>query len=277
MPTLPITIAAIVAPAVAAPVANRVGDVMEPRVVRADGTPLTSGDVVGWIETEGGQMPKGTTRLAIIDTAQRVAGVLDHVETVRGSKRHHRIHLNRIPEDMGNENRTGPVGQSRFQQIDVDVVGPHLAVDEDRNQTVLHNRRDGRGEGRRRRDDLIAGLQWAVQLRGPQRRHRHQVARGTGVDREDVLEPQVCLEVIGERLCTRSIGEPEVQDRLDAGLQLTLVIDAPTVIDERLTGHKGSILALAGVCQAVVLAHLRKDLLPQARDIGIIRHGHPPT
>ena len=144
--------------------------------------------------------------------------------------------------------------ERRFQQIHVDVVRADFAIDEDRHQLVLHDGGDGGGEGRGGGDDLVAGFQRARNLPRAQRRHRHQIGRRSGVDREDALQTHVLAQPLGERLHARAIGEPEVEHGLDGALQFALVVNASAVVDKRLAGDK----VRTAVRQAMILCNFGK-------------------
>ncbi|OQA63195.1 MAG: hypothetical protein BWY39_01163 [Spirochaetes bacterium ADurb.Bin269] len=102
--TFAVALALVVAPAVATPIADGVRDVVQFLVIRAHRAALAGGDVVRRIEAKGGEMAERAATLAIVAAAERVAGILDHVEVVRLREVHHAIHLHRIAEDVRDEN-----------------------------------------------------------------------------------------------------------------------------------------------------------------------------
>src|SRR5438128_158983 len=75
-------LAAGIAPAVAAPVADRLDDPLQARPVREHGAALAHRDLVGRVEREGREVAERADGLAADPGAERVAAVLDEEEVV---------------------------------------------------------------------------------------------------------------------------------------------------------------------------------------------------
>ena len=68
--------------AVAAPVAEAFGNLLQLAVVGEDRTALAHGDVVRRVETQGADVTEGTDHLPVVGRAERIAAVLDQPEIV---------------------------------------------------------------------------------------------------------------------------------------------------------------------------------------------------
>ncbi len=125
----------------------------------------------------------------------------------------------------------------------------------------MHERRDRGGETGRGGDDLVAGLQWALDAAGAQGGDGEQIGRGAGVNREGasltfVVRAQKIGQSLLEGVGARANGEPEIQHRIDGSRYLALVVDAAGVMDPRLAGLKGPV----GVGRVVIFDRLGYNL-----------------
>ncbi len=156
-----------IAPAIAPPVAERRGDLLEERLVGGHGPALSHGDVVGGVEAEGGEVPEGPGQTSPVAGAQRVAVVLDQPEPLLARQRADRVQIEGVAEGVRQEDRararTDRLGHPRGRRI----VGAELDVHEDRHEPVLEDRVDGGRKSRGRSDDLVARLAGAARRAPP--------------------------------------------------------------------------------------------------------------
>ena len=73
-----------IAPAVAAPVAKRFGQLLERGRLREHASAFAHGDVVRGIEAGGGEVAEGANGAPVVERADGVATILDHPEVVFG-------------------------------------------------------------------------------------------------------------------------------------------------------------------------------------------------
>ncbi len=127
------------APAVAAPVAEGLGEHLEPALVRDDAAALAHRDVVGGIEARRREVARGADVAAVVRGADGVAAVLDEQQVVLLAERRDRVEVERVAQRVGDHHRPRPGRQRVLEMRDVDVVGRYVDVEEDR-----HERRSAR-------------------------------------------------------------------------------------------------------------------------------------
>ena len=103
-------------------------------------------------------MPKGAEKLPVVTGAHCLAGVLDQVEVVLLAKVHQGRYICRVAQHMRDEDRSRPLREGARELGDIQVVGGWHAVDEHRNQAVLHQGRHRGRKGRGGRDHFVARL-----------------------------------------------------------------------------------------------------------------------
>ncbi len=204
------------APAVTAPVAERLDELLQRRPVRQHRATLTEGDLMGGIERERRQVAERPDLPAVPGRAERVAAVLDQPQTVALAERRDGIEVERIAQRVGHHHRPRAIAHRRLQPLNVDVVLGQGDVDEDGHEPVLQDRVDGGWEAGRDRDHLVARAQPPIaQARGRQRRERQQVGRRAGVDEQRMPVAGDAAELALEGCRLGPGGEPEVEARAD--------------------------------------------------------------
>ena len=114
----------------------------------------------------------------------------------------------------------------RLDGVDVDLEGVGRDVDEHRHEPLAHHRRDVGGEGQRRGDDLVAGVE-VEQFDGQVERRAARVAHHAAALAEELGDPPFHrLDVAPDP----QGGRPTAQ-HLDDGLDLALVVDRSGVLD----------------------------------------------
>ena len=88
--------AVVIALAVTAPVAHAAGETGQAWIAGEHRASLAGGHVVSRVEAEGRHVAKGAHHPPVVGGSQRVADVLNDVETVGAGEIHHRLHLDWI-------------------------------------------------------------------------------------------------------------------------------------------------------------------------------------
>ncbi len=115
VPTFTVACALVIAPTIAPPIPDGMGDVMQLPITGADGPTLARRDMMRRIEAERCKIAESTAWRPIKGAPQCITGILDHVESVSLCKGHYLIHLHRITEDVGHEDRPAPLGERCLQ------------------------------------------------------------------------------------------------------------------------------------------------------------------
>jgi len=136
------------------------------------------------------------------------------------------------------KNRARLWADGRFNLRHVNVVDARLAIDEDRHESVLHQRCKRRRKSHRRRDDLVAAPQAVLDLRAEQRGNHEQIRRRAGVDEISRVALEIVAHLRFELLRERSRRQPELEDALDPESHFLVVKDATRVGDFCFTRHK---------------------------------------
>ena len=155
-------VAAGVAPAVPAPVADRLGHAPERGALHQDRAALPGGDLVGGIEGERREVAERPDRAPVVGPAEGVAAVLDQHQLVAAAERLDGLEIERVAQRVGDHDRARARREGVLQLVDVDVVARQLDVDEHGHEAVLHDRIDRRGKAGRDRDHLVARTQPAL-------------------------------------------------------------------------------------------------------------------
>ena len=134
------------------------------------------------IKRDGRHRAEGADELAVPGRAERVAAVLEQPEIVLLREGGERVEIARDADGVRDENRARLRADGGLDLRDVDVVDAGLAIDEDGDESVLHQRRERGGKRDRRRDDLVARAQAVLDLRAEQRGDHEQIRRRAGVD-----------------------------------------------------------------------------------------------
>ncbi len=205
-------LAAGLAPAVAAPVADRLHDLLQLGPVGEHSAALAQRDLVGRVERQRGELAPPAHVSVAEGGPEGVAAVLHQEQVVPAAELADRRQVERVSERVGDHHRAGAVGHRRFERIDVDVVGGQRDVHEHRHQVVLDDRVDGGREARRDGDHLVPRPQPAVaQLGRAERRQREQVGGRPRVHQQCVAMPRDLAQTALEHRGLRPCGEPEVQ------------------------------------------------------------------
>jgi hypothetical protein len=118
------------------------------------------------------------------------------------------------------------------------TVDARLAIDKDRHEAVLHERRQRGRKRHRRSDDLIAAPKAVLDLRAEQRRDHEQVRRGTRIDEVGRVGAEIVAHLLLELVRKGAGGEPEIEDAFGAKAQFLVIINAPGVGNFALAGDK---------------------------------------
>ncbi len=171
--------------------------------------------------------------------AERVAHVLDDPEVVTSRHLEDAIDVERVPERVGQDDRPRPGADRLLEKLRVEVVGRELDVEEDRHETVLEDRVEGRRETGRARDDLVARLQPTLaEHRRGQRRQREEVRRGARVDEERETDSHGTRDGTLELVREPPGGQPEVERGVDEMPDVVGVEDLSADRDRRLAGDE---------------------------------------
>ncbi|MNS98122.1 hypothetical protein D3C72_1324790 [compost metagenome] len=160
--------------AVTTPVAERLGDQLELGVVGEHRAAFTHGDVVGWVEAQGGDVSEGADQLAVVGGAQGVTAVFDQPQVVLLANLLDLGQVERVAQGVGEHDGLGFRSNGGLDQVCIDVVGGHVDVDEHRDGAKLHDRVDGRRKAGCYADHFVTFLDGArTQLGRSQRAERH--------------------------------------------------------------------------------------------------------
>jgi hypothetical protein len=145
--------------AVTAPVAERLDQLRQLRIVSEDGAAFAHGDVMRGVEAQGADMAEGADLAVAIGAAEGIAAIFHQPESVMIGKRSHFFDREgdsqRVGEHDGARLRANG-GSDRGKRR---VVAGRCGIDEDRYQAILQNGVDRCRETRRSGNDLIARLQ----------------------------------------------------------------------------------------------------------------------
>src|SRR5437870_13825007 len=115
---------------------------------------------MGREETKGCHISKCTDKPSPESRPQRVTGILNQPESISSCEVANDIHIAWTTQCMRDHDRPGLFANRPFDQMGIDIVGPHLTVDKYGHQSTLDNRRKSRRKGHCRRDHLVSDLQW---------------------------------------------------------------------------------------------------------------------
>ncbi len=212
------------APAVAAPVFEGTGDLLQVIAVGQHAAALAHGDVVGGVKAHGREISICSNQSSVICRSDRVTAVFDQPEVMFFCERRHGREVKGVAQRMGEDHQPRAGAECRFQLRDIGVVRARCNVDEYRYQSVLNQRVDRGRESCCHGDRFVAGLQSSVSERlRRQRRHREQVGRRAGVDQQRVLEPVIPGKFFLKLQSEPAGREPEVEATIHQVLQLRFV------------------------------------------------------
>ncbi len=147
-------------------------------------------------------------------------------EAVRVGDRSDAVPVGHVPDQVGDQDRPGARADHRLDRVDVDVVGVGLDVDEHRDETGAHDRREVGGERDGGGDDLVTRLQ-PEQLDREIQRRRPRVAHHSPALPEELGDaPLERPHVLADAQRLRTTAENR-DDRVD----LAVVVHAPGVVD----------------------------------------------
>ena len=193
------------------------------------------------VERKGGQIAKSPGQPSLEARAQSVAVVLDQPQAVLLGQALDAGHIPRISQGVGQNDGPGARSDGLGDPFGQGVVAADVHVDEYRNQAVLHDGRNRGREGRRRGDDLVAGMQLArAQLGRSESRDRDQIRRGAGVHHQDIAQAEVVGQAGFEILGEAPGGQPEIEHRIGGVAQLGRSEHAAGVAHHRLPRNKGA-------------------------------------
>ena len=209
------------APAIAAPVADRLEDraSKEDCIGAEDRAALAHGDVVGWVEAERADVAECADELAVIGGAQRVAGVLDNVEVVTSWRPRMTVaEIERIAERVGDHDRLGLRRDRFLEAVGAHVVSRDVHIHEYRNEAVLKGRIHGSREPRGAGEHLVPRLErTSFQRVRREGGERQQVGGGSGIGGERVPQAEEGPQLGLKSLVEAAGGEPEIQGAIHQG------------------------------------------------------------
>ena len=198
--------------AVAAPVAERLRDQLQVRVVREDRPALAHRDVMRGIEAERADITEGSDHATVIGRAQGVATVFDQPQAVLLAQGRHHVQVVRVAQRMRQHDGLGARGDRGLQQAGVHVVGAEFHIHKHGYCAKLQNRVDRGGKARGHANHFIAPSDSPfAQFRRSERGKRHQIGRGTGVDGDQVLYAQILGQALFEGVIEAARRQPTVQ------------------------------------------------------------------
>ena len=160
---------------------------------------------------ERAQPADGTERGA---RADRLRGVLDEAQPVRGGERLQRRHRARLTEEVHREDQLRLRGDRPLDLRDVEVERRRVDVDEDGHGAEARDAACRREEAERRGDDLVAGPEI-------ERHQRDEERVGAARDADRVLDAEVRGDGALEGLDLRAEDEvPVRRDALEGGAKL---------------------------------------------------------
>ncbi len=135
------------APAVAAPVAERFDQRAQQRLVRQHRAAFAHGDVVRGVEADGRQIAERADLSALdrVDPTASQQSSISHRSCVRANARD-RGEIERIAQRVREDHGARARRKRGFELRDIDVVGGNGDVDEHRDQAVLDDRIDRGGK-----------------------------------------------------------------------------------------------------------------------------------
>ena len=158
-----------VAPAVSPPVPKGQDYFLQIVIVGQYGPTFAHGHVVGRVEAERGQIAEGARVFSVVPRAQGITVVLDEPETVIVCYLGDGAEVGWVAQGVGNENRFSFICNRIFEEIRLDVVRAQFHVYEHRNEIVLEDGVERRGEATRGGNDFVPGIEPSPsQLRGSQ-------------------------------------------------------------------------------------------------------------
>ena len=217
--------------AVAAPVAEGTGDLVQQRIVRIDSAALPHRHVMRRVEARRAEVADRSREILLaverIGRAERVAVVLNEPEVMLVAERFDCLEVEWIAERMREHDSLRPRRVCCLELCDIDVVLRNRDIDKDRHGAVVHNRRNGRREPRSNGDDLIAApdASLAEERRG-QRHESEEIRRRAGVHDAREADTEVVRELLLECFHIAARGQPELEGAVDEILHLLMVIDA---------------------------------------------------
>ena len=144
---------------------------------------------------------------------------------------------------MGEHDRLRPRRQGRFEQRNIDIRGPGLDIDKDRNGAVLHDRGDRGRESGRDGDDFVAAFDppLSEQRRG-QRHKGQQIRRGTRIHEKRPPDAEVCRQLLFEFPRIAPGGQPEFECRVNEVHEFLFVVNPPGIVDPALSRDERRLL-----------------------------------
>ena len=127
-------------------------------VVGNDDAALTGRDVLPLLEAECSERTERPDLSAIVARHERLRAILDDRNAVRVRELLDRFHVGWIAEQMGNDDSPRSGRDRPLDRFGGDVVRMRVDVGEDRNRTLIENRRERPHVGNRRGDDFVSGL-----------------------------------------------------------------------------------------------------------------------
>lgn len=207
--------------AVSSPVAEAFCDCFQFWVIGKDGAAFSHGDVMGGIEAQCADIPKGAHHLASVGGAQRVAAVFNQPEPVFFAQGRNLIQVIGIAQGVGQHDGLGLRRDGGLDQVGVDVVCAQMNVNEYRDGTKLNNGIDCRREAGSDADHFIPGQNSSFsQLGAGQGIEGNQIGRRSGIDRNGVVDPQKFRQILFELRVESACRQPAIQHRFNHQLQL---------------------------------------------------------
>ncbi len=142
----------------------------------------------------------------------RVRGVLDDFQIVAVRDVEDPIHVAGVPGEVHRQDRADSFVRAALERLldarGIDVEGSGIDVDEHRPRAQVAENLGGRGEGERRRDNLVTGPD-------AQRPQREMKRAGAMRQRERVLRADVLREFALEALGLGAGGDPSGAQRVE--------------------------------------------------------------
>src|SRR5271166_1001243 len=172
-----------IAPAIAAPVAERLDKYLQIGLVGEHRSAFTHGDMVRGVEADSGNVAKRAYVASLPCGTKRIAAILDEPEVVFPGKCSDGIEVKDIPQGVGDHDCPGLFAAGSFELADIDLVGGQRDIHEDRYEAILNDRIDCSREARSDGNYFVARFEPAVaEFWRCECADGEEVGRGAGVD-----------------------------------------------------------------------------------------------
>jgi len=244
------------APAIAAPIAEAFDDGFELDAADyVDCPAFAEREVMRGIKGLRGKIAECAGEFVVVTAAEGVAIVFDEEKVVLFTELGHCGEVEGITECVRHEDSFGFAGLvGFFELLDAGVEGDRVVVDEDRDETVLKNGRDGGWKSGGDGDDFITGHDAVFfQARAGKGGGGEQVGGGARIAKDAGFCTEEFGEAFLEFFAFFTESKPEIEGGGNGGGDFLFGEDAAGVRDDGRAGNEriGAILFVTGAIGAV--------------------------